>query len=313
MDNQAFEDNETPDLSRRAEVSRRRRRGLSAIFSWREVASDLLESHQTVVTWGTFLTLGLAYHAYFAYCLYRHIKYDIPIFSCSLQDAECEDTESKVPPRPYWCDSFGFLIIITILGWTGVLYGYMIKPVLKSKTVVSAFKSVSSTFNKFLELKFAGPLMYLAALAAIATFIIVDTRKDPRRLVGAGGALVLILIGWIFSVHPDQVRWRPIIWGHCIQFVFALIALRWELGNQVVQCLSSKVGTFLDYTYQGAGFVFAYLATGKPFQPELFNITDDAQLTDTVQTILGEINDQGVLPLPSSLVPSPSSTSLVSS
>ena len=66
----------------------------------------------------------------------------------------------------------------------------------------------------------------------------------------------------------------------------------------MVQCLSSKVGTFLDYTYQGAGFVFAYLATGKPFQPELFNITDDAQLTDTVQTILGEINDQGVLPLP---------------
>ena len=89
--------------------------------------------------------------------------------------------------------------------------------------------------------------MYLAAIAAIATFIIVDTRKDPRRLVGAGGALVLILIGWIFSVHPDKVRWdldigtadcsiqycindsrwRPIIWGHCIQFVFALIALRY--------------------------------------------------------------------------------------
>ena len=72
---------------------------------------------------------------------------------------------------------------------------------------------------------------------------------------------------------------------------------RWELGNQVVQCLSSKVGTFLDYTYQGAGFVFSYLASGKPFQPDLYNHTDDA-LTDTVRTILGEINDQGVVPLP---------------
>ena len=33
------------------------------------------------------------------------------------------------------------------------------------------------------------------------------------------------------------------VWGHSIQFVFALIALRWELGNQIVQCLSSKVRT----------------------------------------------------------------------
>ena len=33
------------------------------------------------------------------------------------------------------------------------------------------------------------------------------------------------------------------VWGHSIQFVFALIALRWELGNQIVQCLSSKVST----------------------------------------------------------------------
>lgn len=78
----------------------------------------------------------------------------------------------------------------------------------------------------------------------------------------------------------------------CLYLLF-----RWELGNQVVQCLSSKVGTFLDYTYQGAGFVFNYLASGKPFQPDLYNNTDEA-LTDTVRTILGEINDQGVVPLP---------------
>ena len=65
----------------------------------------------------------------------------------------------------------------------------------------------------------------------------------------------------------------------------------------MVQCLSSKVGTFLDYTYQGAGFVFAYLATGKPFQPDLYNNTD-SDLTETVRTVLGEINDQGVVPLP---------------
>ena len=64
-----------------------------------------------------------------------------------------------------------------------------------------------------------------------------------------------------------------------------------------MQCLSSKVGTFLDYTYQGAGFVFSYLASGKPFQPDRY-FNWDQNVTDTVRTILGEINDQGVVPLP---------------
>ena len=48
--------------------------------------------------------------------------------------------------------------------------------------------------------------LYILVIAAIAVFIFVDTWDDRRRLVGAGGALVFILIGWIFSVHPDKVR-----------------------------------------------------------------------------------------------------------
>ena len=69
MDNEAFEDNENKE----SPVPRRRRRqqGITAVFSWREVAGDLMESHQKVVTWGTLLSVGLAYHAYFSYCLYR--------------------------------------------------------------------------------------------------------------------------------------------------------------------------------------------------------------------------------------------------
>ena len=71
MDNEAFEDNENKEFP----VPRRRRRqqGIAAVFSWREVASDLIESHQRAVTWTTFLTLGLAYHAYLVYCIYRSV------------------------------------------------------------------------------------------------------------------------------------------------------------------------------------------------------------------------------------------------
>ena len=64
-----------------------------------------------------------------------------------------------------------------------------------------------------------------------------------------------------------------------------------------MQCLSSKVGTFLGYTYEGSTFVFGYLADGKPFFPESYNNTDQ-EITSTVQMILKEINDLGVVGVP---------------
>ena len=70
MDNEAFEDNEGRDVTERP-TRRGRKTGISAIFIWRELVSDLIESHGTAVRLVTVLTLGLAYHAYFAYCVYR--------------------------------------------------------------------------------------------------------------------------------------------------------------------------------------------------------------------------------------------------
>ena len=58
------------------------------------------------------------------------------------------------------------------------------------------------------------------------------------------------------------------------------------------------MGTFLNYTYEGADFVYGYLATGRPFLPEAYNHTGDAQLTAVVQTVLGDINTMGVMPAP---------------
>ena len=77
------------------------------------------------------------------------------------------------------------------------------------------------------------------------------------------------------------------------------LCFRWDIGKQVVQCLSSKVGTFLGYTYEGSTFVFGYLADGKPFFPESYiSNSTDPSITSTVQTILSEINELGVVGVP---------------
>ena len=46
----------------------------------------------------------------------------------------------------------------------------------------------------------------LLVIAAIITYLVIDTWDNHKRLVGAGGFLALILLGWIFSVYPGKVR-----------------------------------------------------------------------------------------------------------
>ena len=63
-----------------------------------------------------------------------------------------------------------------------------------------------NSVNQILEKGLVSVSLYLLVIAAITTFLIVDTWDNHERLVGAGGFLALILIGWIFSVYPGKVR-----------------------------------------------------------------------------------------------------------
>lgn len=263
----------------------------------REVLGGLVEKHERVVNILGWVVLGLAYHAYFIWCIARHIDQNLPIFTCDQEVCGGWSDELK-PPRPFWCDSLAFLIIVTGITWICILYGYVFKPLLGSTLNKAVVAPIGSGLHRLLKFKLANLIIYLIIMAAIATFLIIDTAGDRQRLVGAGGALVLIFIGWIFSVHPGHVRWRHIFWGHSIQFCFALITLRWTLGKQIVQCLSSKVTTFLNYTYSGAVFVFGYLANGQIFFDGAFRPDSNTTETMEIREILRDINEGGVVGAP---------------
>ena len=68
--------------------------------------------------------------------------------------------------------------------------------------------------------------------------------------------------------------------------------VRWKPGRQIVECLSSKVTTFLNYTYAGAKFVFGYLSDGSTiFNPDQFRLGDTSTEAKAVRDILADIND----------------------
>jgi len=65
---------------------------------------------------------------------------------------------------------------------------------------------------------------------------------------------------WWFDITV-QVKWQTVLWGIALQFVFALIVLRWTAGYTAFQWLGDRFTEFLAYSDFGAEFVF-----GKSFR-----------------------------------------------
>ena len=195
-----------------------------------------------------------------------------------------------------FCDDVGFLFLITLLTYLGLVYFFIIKPLYRkfsqtdqaARLAKSVIHPIESRISGVMELPYTNTVISLVFLLALAVFILVDTADDPSRLVSAAGILVLVLLGLVFSKHPGYVVWRHVVWGLGLQFILGLLILRWELGKAVFDCLGQKIKTFLDFTDAGSGFVFGYLVTQQPFYPATLNNTtarDVAQDINAAQSI----------------------------
>ena len=65
--------------------------------------------------------------------------------------------------------------------------------------------------------------------------MIVDTKDERERLYSFVGIFAFVFIGFAISAHPAKIRWRHVIWGLGIEFVFGLLVLRWEVGRNIFQ------------------------------------------------------------------------------
>lgn len=84
-------------------------------------------------------------------------------------------------------------------------------------------------------------------------------------------------------------------WGLGMQFVFALVCLRWDFGRSVVDCMGQKTEEFLAYSEQGSVFAYDYLVSRKPF---LLGRLYNENLTEQSITyqVAAEINEKQAIP-----------------
>jgi len=86
------------------------------------------------------------------------------------------------------------------------------------------------------------------------------------------GLKAFVLLAVLFSNNPARIRWRSVVWGLTLQFIFGLIILRWKVGRQVFQCLGDKMTTFLGFTENGSSFVYGFLIEEGVFMFKILSV-----------------------------------------
>ena len=121
--------------------------------------------------------------------------------------------------------------------FTSTVYG--------EKFIQRALRPIDLMWEDFMNMRYAAMIINSIVITAFMIFLIVDTSQDRRRLLSILGLVVMTVFGAVFSKHPGRIRWRHVMWGLALQFIFGLLILRWSVGQNIFDCLGKKVQFFL--------------------------------------------------------------------
>jgi len=104
--------------------------------------------------------------------------------------------------------------------------------------------------------------MVVTALAVVAAVAIGLGAIGLTRVQPVAGLAVILTLAYLLSNARRAIDYRTVGWGLGLQFVFALIVLKTEIGRAVFQTAGRLITKLLDFTYVGSSFVFGPL--GNP-------------------------------------------------
>ena len=163
------------------------------------------------------ILLVAAYNAYIAYAVHFHLK-----------------TGRNMD----WCGGLGFLIILTALVYFSLFYFHILKKVLPWRKMKAWLPlHALRVFNT----KTGNLILNILVIVVIGVFLVIDTKTDRKRLISAGGILVIITLGTLGSKSRQNIVWRHVSWGLVLQFLFGLLILRWSYGKTFFKCVGDKV------------------------------------------------------------------------
>lgn len=154
----------------------------------------------------------------------------------------CPDEHSVVPLIVLTC----VVLVLVIISFITSRFGDEIR----TKILLPIARSIDNHWN---VLRWVVVLLPLAGILAV---IIVTVKDHPTNLASLAGLVFFIVVLFVCSSHPTKVNWRPVIGGFLLQFCFATLILKWDVGYSVFSFIGEEARKFLSYTDVGAKFVF---------------------------------------------------------
>lgn len=88
-----------------------------------------------------------------------------------------------------------------------------------------------------------------------------------QNLVSLIGIPILICLAWLMSEHKKLFPWRVVLWGVALQIFFGWIVLATTPGRAFFTLLNDMITGLLNFTSEGAIFVFNGLAVPPSASP----------------------------------------------
>ena len=83
------------------------------------------------------------------------------------------------------------------------------------------------------------------------------------RFAGLIGIVVLLSLAYIFSTDRRAIRAKTVLWGISLQFVFAVIVVRFTFGQSAMKYAGDAVTKLLSYAFEGSKILFGDLAVER--------------------------------------------------
>ena len=79
------------------------------------------------------------------------------------------------------------------------------------------------------------------------------------RFTGILGLLVILIAAWLGSTNRRAMRWRTVLWGLALQFLFAYGVLSFQFGQRALAWAGGVINSMLASTYAGTTLLFGEL------------------------------------------------------
>ena len=132
------------------------------------------------------------------------------------------------------------------------------------RTVVKTNQAVSEWFS-------AGKLLLITLLPLSVIVGLLHLSSDPEtialteRVVSLLGLFVLMGIAYVLSNNRKAISVRVMVTGLLLQLAFALLVMKTQAGQTFFQYVGNGILYILNFTHEGAGFLFGDLMNKTSF------------------------------------------------